>query len=92
MTKEEILVRQIIGPCRNEIAGFICAVREMGRLLFEEGRALGEILVTRDIYPAAARMTQKNIHTATRQIERVGNLCWDSLDRNQKLKSAGRRT
>ncbi len=90
MTKEEILIREIIGPGRNEIRGFVCAIQEAKKLLFGERISREDIYVTRDIYPAVARQTNKKAKTAARQIERVGNLCWDSLDRNLKMKYIGR--
>ncbi|MCD8380966.1 MAG: hypothetical protein LUC95_11780 [Lachnospiraceae bacterium] len=90
MTKEEMLVREIIGPGRNEIRGFACAIQEAKKLLFGERISREDIFVTRDIYPAAASRTNKKEKTAARQIERVGNLCWDSLDKGQKLKYIGK--
>ncbi len=90
MTKEEMLIREIIGPGRNEIRGFVCAVQEAKKLLFGEQIPRDDIFVTRDIYPNVAKKTNKNVRTTARQIERVGNLCWDSLDKNLKLKYIGR--
>ncbi|MCD7807546.1 MAG: hypothetical protein LUH19_09460 [Lachnospiraceae bacterium] len=90
MTKEEMLVRQIIGPVRNATGDFVFAVRETGRLLFDEGRPFEEILLTRDIYPVVAGLMKKNERTVARQIERVGNLCWDSMDEKLKIKYIGR--
>lgn len=90
MTKEERLIREIIGPGRNNIEGFACAVREAKRLLFGESVSLENIHVTRDIYPSVAEAIDRNTKTTARQIQRVGNLCWDSLDKNMKLKYIGR--
>ncbi len=90
MTKEEILIREIIGPGKSEIKGFVCAIQEAKKLLFGEGISREDIFVTRDIYPNVARKTNKNLRTTARQVERVGNLCWDCLDKNLKLKYIGR--
>ncbi|MCD7842969.1 MAG: hypothetical protein LUG56_10925, partial [Lachnospiraceae bacterium] len=68
----------------------VCAVQEAKKLLFGERVSREDIFVTRDIYPAVAKRTNKKVKTAARQIERVGNLCWDSLDKSQKLRYIGK--
>ncbi len=90
MTKEEILIYEIIGPGTHKIAGFACAVREAKKLLFGESVSMENIHVTLDIYPTVAKVINRNAKTTARQIQRMGNLCWDCLDKKQKMKYIGR--
>ena len=54
MTKEEALIRGIIGPTRYEIRVFACAVSVTSHLLFCEGVAQDDILVVNHIYAEVA--------------------------------------
>ena len=60
MTKEEILIRSILGPIRGGVRTFACAVEITSRLLFEEDMAQDDILVTKHVYPEVARKTEKS--------------------------------
>ena len=62
MTKEEILIRSILGPIRGGVRTFACAVEITSRLLFEEDMAQDDILVTKHVYPEVARKTEKKLH------------------------------
>ena len=86
MTKEEALIRSIVGPARCEVRTFACAVNITRHLLFCENLAQDDILVTKHIYPEVAARTGKSCTAVSRQIERMENLCWEHLD------AAGQRT
>ena len=84
MTKEEILIRSILGPIRGGVRTFACAVEITSRLLFEEDMAQDDILVTKHVYPEVARKTEKSYMAVARQLERMGNLCWDRLGKKER--------
>ncbi|MCC8126349.1 MAG: sporulation initiation factor Spo0A C-terminal domain-containing protein [Clostridiales bacterium] len=87
MTKEEHLIRGIMGrgkAGRRDLRILIYAVEIYGRMLFDEKIPPEEILVTKSIYPDAGRKYGKNAESAGRQIERLGSLCFQEMDRNQR--------
>ena len=86
MTKEEAIIRSIIGPSCGEVRTLAHAVRIMARLLFSEHMSQDDVQVSTHIYPEVARLTGKTESAVSRQIERVENLCWEHLD------AAGQRT
>lgn len=90
MTKEEALIRSILGPSPNNIRTFTSAVRLTVELLFEKKIPLDDIQATSDIYEPVAIELQKKPQTTARQIERLANLCWNVMDENQKRKYIGR--
>lgn len=90
MTKEEILIRSILGLCRKDVRTLAYAVGEAEELLFYRKIPMDDILVTKHIYPAVAERTGKSYKAVSRQIERLGNLCWDSLDEKQKMSYIGK--
>ena len=91
MTKEEILIHNILGPMKGGVRTFACAIRITAHMLFEEHMAQDDILVTKHIYPEVAKAVNKSYLAAARQIERMGNLCWDRLDEEGCLLYIGRR-
>lgn len=90
MTKETILIRSILGPTRRDIFPMACAVEIVKKLLFCRKIPLDDIRMTKDIYPAVARQTKKSCQAVARQIERTGNLCWESMDEGQKMQYIGK--
>lgn len=90
MTKEYHLIYQILGPSRRKIVVLAFAVQEAERLLFAKRIAADDILVTKDIYPIVAKRLKKNVKTVSRQVERLGNYCWEQMDAQQKLKYIGK--
>lgn len=90
MKKEICVVYEIIGPGTGVAKDFACAICEAERLLFREGIPVDEIRVTRDIYPAVARQLKKESSAVARQVERYGNLCWETMDDRQKQKYIGK--
>ena len=77
MTKEEILIHNILGPIKGGVRTFACAIELTAHLLFEEHMAQDDILVTKHIYPEVAKLIDKSYLATARQLERMGNLCWD---------------
>ena len=71
------LIRCIIGPGRHEVQTFACAVKITMYQLFHEKTAQDDIVVTRDIYSRVAEQLGKGERTVSRQIQRMGNLCWE---------------
>ena len=90
MIKETVLVHEIFGPGKKGTRALVCAVFEAGKLLFEEKVAMDEILVTKDIYPQVAKQLEKDSRSVARQVERLSNQCWDSMDCVQKKKYIGK--
>lgn len=90
MTKEEALIRSILGPSPNNIRSFTCAVKTTMELLFVKKKPLDDVQATSDIYEPVAVKLQRNPKTVARQIERLANLCWNAMDEEQKLKYIGR--
>ncbi|HIY00298.1 MAG TPA: hypothetical protein IAA26_00380 [Candidatus Blautia faecipullorum] len=90
MTKEEALIRSILGPVRSEIRTFACAVRITDHLLFEKNMAQDDIRVTKHVYPEVARQTGKSYASVSRKLERMGNLCWDNLGEEGRRLYIGR--
>ncbi|HCT91414.1 MAG TPA: hypothetical protein DF613_08570 [Lachnospiraceae bacterium] len=90
MTKEDALIREIFEPGRKGTQALASAVREAGKLLFEERVAMDDILVTKDIYPVVARQLGKDSRNIARQVERLANQCWDGMDEEQKKRYIGK--
>lgn len=90
MTKEEALIRRILGPIKGGVRTFACAVEITSHLLFEENMAQDDIQVTKHVYPEVARKTAKSYVAVARQLERMGNLCWDRLSKEEQELYIGR--
>ena len=90
MTKEEALIRSILGPIKGGVRTFACAIEITSHLLFEENMAQDDILVTKHVYPEVARKTDKSYVAVARQLERMGNLCWDRLSKEERELYIGR--
>ena len=84
------LIRCIIGPGRHEVQTFACAVKITMYLLFHEKTAQDDIVVTRDIYSRVAEQLGKGERTVSRQIQRMGNLCWEHLGTEGQKTYTGR--
>ena len=92
MTESEALIRSILGAVRSDIRPLACAVDVAREILFVKRIPMDEILVTKDIYPAAAKRLSKKPGAVTRSIERLANLCWDELaDRKLMSRYIGER-
>lgn len=85
MTKTEAVIRSILGAARADIRPLVYAVDITIDLLFTQGIPMDDIHVTDDIYPAAARLVKDRFGrpaspgAVSRRIERLANLCWDTL-------------
>ena len=90
IVRETAVLHEIFGPGKKGIQVLAYAVCEAGKLLFEEKVAMDDILVTKDIYLKIAEPLGKDSRSVARQIERLGNQCWDSLDNEQKKKFIGK--
>lgn len=90
ITNEEIIIRDILGPTTQSIQPLAYAVEVVGYLLFVEKLPLEEIYVTKNVYPEVAGRLKQNGKSVARQIERLSNSCWDSMDKEQKLKYIGK--
>lgn len=90
MTKEETLIRGILGPVGCDVRPLVCAVQITGRLLFEEHIPQDDIQVTKHIYPEVAKLTGKSLSAVSRQLVRLANLCWDQLGKEERLLLIGR--
>ncbi|MDO5362820.1 MAG: sporulation initiation factor Spo0A C-terminal domain-containing protein [Eubacteriales bacterium] len=90
MTKEEALIRSILGPSPNNILSFTCAVRHVAELLFVKNVSMDDVQITSAVYEPVALELQRNPRTVARQIERLANLCWNTMDKEQKMRYIGR--
>ena len=90
MTKEEALIRSILGPSPNNILSFTCAVRHVEELLFVKNVSMDDVQITSAVYEPVALELQRNPRTVARQIERLANLCWNTMDKEQKMRYIGR--
>lgn len=90
MTKTEDFVRGILERSGKGNAPFVSAIDLTAQLLFEEGRAVEDILVTKDVYPTVAKRLCMKHAAASRQILRTANRCWEKLSDEQKEKYIGR--
>ena len=90
MTKEEVLIRSILGPSPNNIRSFTCAVQQTEELLFVKNISMDEVQITSAVYEPVALELQRNPRTVARQIERLANLCWNAMDSEQKMRYIGR--
>lgn len=88
--EEKQLIRSILGPRRRNIKELVYAIQEAGELLFIKRIAMDDICVMKDIYPNVARKMGKGIKTVSRQIERLGNLCWEELSREDRQRYIGK--
>lgn len=85
MTKTESVIRSILGAVGMDIRPLACAVDIAADLMFVQGIAMDDIHVTDDIYPEVAKLVKNrygrtpSTQAVTRQIERLGNKCWDAL-------------
>lgn len=85
MTKSEAVIRSILGATGRDIRPLARAVDIACDLMFVKNIPMDDIAVTCDIYPAVAQMLHDrrgqrvSVKAATRRIERLANLCWNSL-------------
>ena len=85
MEKSEAVIRSILGAVGADVRPLAYAVDIAVRLMFLERIPMDDIRVTEDIYPeAAARIHDRfgrapSLKTISRRIERLANLCWDTL-------------
>lgn len=90
MRKEITLLYEILGLGRKGILEMAYAVSEAERMLFSEKIPVDDIHVTRDIYPKVAKELNKHGSSVARQIQRMGNECWNSMDAEMKKKYIGK--
>ena len=85
MTKTEAVIRSILGAARPDIRPMAYAVDAAISLMFVQKIPMNDIYVTDDIYPDVAKLVKNrrgkpsSPKTVSRRIERLANLCWDTL-------------
>ncbi len=85
MTKPEAVIRSILGAARPDIRPMAYAVDAAISLMFVQKIPMDDIYVTDDIYPDVAKLVRNrrgkpsSPKTVSRRIERLANLCWDTL-------------
>ena len=96
MTKTEAVIRSILGAARPDIRPLAYAVDAAISLMFVQKIPMDDIYVTDDIYPDVAKLVRNRFgrpsspETVSRRIERLANLCWDTLvERNLVLEYIG---
>ena len=85
MTKTEAVIRSILGAARPDVRPMAYAVDAAISLMFVQKIPMDDIYVTDDIYPDVAKLVRNrrgkpsSPKTVARRIERLANLCWDTL-------------
>ena len=85
MARTEAVIRSIFGAVRTDIRPLVYAVGIAIELMFVRGLSMNDIYVTNDIYPDVAKLVRNRFgrpsspKTVSRRIERLANLCWDTL-------------
>jgi len=85
MTKTEAVIRSILGAVRADIRPLAYAVDIAINRMFIQKIPMDDIYVTDDIYPDVAKFVKNrrgkpsSPETVSRRIERMANLCWDTL-------------
>lgn len=59
MTESERLLRSILGPTRSDIRPLAFAIAVAEELLFNQGLAMDDVQITKQIYPMVARQFEK---------------------------------
>ena len=86
MANSEILLRRIFGAVRADIRPFAHSVNIVEELLFDRGYSMDDILITKHVYPEAAKLLDKNPRAIAKSVERLTRICWDAMS-EQKLVS-----
>jgi len=77
VTQSELLVSRVLGLSRSDIRPMACSLDVLVELLFVERIPLGDILVTKHVYPKVARRLEKSHSAVARSTERMANRWWD---------------
>ncbi len=91
MTKTELLLRSVLGPCRRGLQPFVYAIEYIIQQSFSINVPIENICVTKDIYSRVALTLQIQPESAARQIERIANDCWDIDDRDRLYAILGKK-
>ena len=76
-TQSELLVSCVLGFSRSDIRPMACSLEVLAGLLFVEEIPLGDILITKHVYPKVARRLEKSYSAVARSTERMANRWWD---------------
>ena len=79
MTESERLLRSILGPTRSDIRPLAFAIAVAEELLFNQGLAMDDVQITKQIYPMVARQFRKTDNAAAKCVERLSRLCWEAM-------------
>ena len=85
MTKTEAVIRSILGAAKVDIRPLAYSVDIAIHLIFFERIPMDDIYVTDDIYSQVAKLVKNRRgrpstpKAVSRRIERLANLCWDTL-------------
>lgn len=90
ITKEDKLLRSILGPSPLDIRPLSYSFRQLKELVFEQGFPVDDIRLERNIYSPVARPLDRSSSTVARSVELLANRCWNSMDAEQKQKYIGR--
>ena len=66
MTESERLLRSILGPTRSDIRPLAFAIAVAEELLFNQGLAMDDVQITKQIYPMVARQFRKTDNAAAK--------------------------
>lgn len=60
------------------------------QLLYIDQDAIGDLHVTRDVYPVVASMLGKNAQSVSKAVERLAVYCWNALDDELMMRIIGK--
>lgn len=77
LTRSELLISRVLGLCRSDIRPMACSLEVLAELLFVRRLPLGDIFITKDVYPVVAHQLNKSYGAVARNTERLANRWWD---------------
>ena len=84
-TQSELIVTYVLGFSRSDIRPMACSLEVLAELLFVEEIPLGDILITKHVYPRVARRLERSYSAVARSTERVTNLWWDKAHMQNRI-------
>ena len=84
-TRSEALICCVVGAIRSDIRPLARSLDVLAELLFVKGVSPGDIRITKDVYPEAARILGKTDSAIAKSTERMTNLWWDAAKSQGRL-------
>ncbi len=85
LTRSEQFVCSILGTTRSDIRPFSAALDVILFLHFAQNIPRGDIKITKSVYPQIALLLNKSPSAVSRSVERLANLCWETVKNQGRL-------